>query len=112
VFADTTLIVVTTEYNIAEVREYLPLFAERYELPLELLEETLELLTVTIYPEVEYAHEIAPARRLLADRDEDDVPLAALALHLGIPIWSNDRDYERFPNGVITTTVLLKMLGV
>ena len=104
-------IVVTTEQNIAEVKEYAPVFAERYDLPLELLLETLELLPVRIYAEREYAESIPAARRLLAGRDEDDVALAALALKLDVPIWSNDRDYERFPNGVFTTATLLKVLG-
>ena len=112
VFTNAALIVVTTEHNIAEVQEYLPQFAERYDLPVELLVEVLELLPVTIYREDEYAEEIVVARRLLANRNEDDVALAALALRLRIPIWSNDRDYENFPNGVITTAVLLKILEV
>ena len=110
VFTRSELIVVTTEQNIAEVREYLPTFAARYDLPLELLLEVLELLPITVYAEHEYADEIRAANQLLANRDPDDVALAALALHLRIPIWSNDRDYENFPHGVVTTAVLLKIL--
>ena len=109
-FESSEPIVVTTEHNIAEVKEYAPVFAERYDLPLELLLETLELLPVHIYAELEYAENLPAARRLLAGRDEDDVALAALALKLDIPIWSNDRDYEHFPNGVFTTATLLKVL--
>jgi predicted nucleic acid-binding protein len=112
VFSTEELIVVTTEQNVAEVREYVPEFAARYDLPEEILVEVLELLPIVIYAEREYAGQIVAARRLLAGRDEDDVALAALALHLRIPIWSNDRDYEGFPTGVITTAVLLKTLGV
>jgi len=111
VFENSELIVVTTEQNIAEVREYAPLFAERYGLPLDVLLETLELLPVYIYAEREYAQNLPAARHLLAGRDEDDVALAALALKLEVPIWSNDRDYEHFPNGVFTTATLLKVLG-
>jgi predicted nucleic acid-binding protein len=112
VFSAETLIVVTTEHNVAEVREYVPEFAARYGLAEELLGEILEVLPIVIYPEREYARRIVAARHLLANRDEDDVALAALALHLGVPIWSNDRDYEGFPTGVVTTAVLLKTLGV
>jgi predicted nucleic acid-binding protein len=110
VFTKPELIVVTTEHNIAEVREYLPKFAEQYDLPLELLLEVLELLPITVYAEHEYVDEITAAHNLLAERDPDDVALAALALHFQIPIWSNDRDYENFPHGAITTAKLLKML--
>jgi predicted nucleic acid-binding protein len=112
VFSNEKLIVVTTEQNVAEVREYVPEFAARYDLPEEILMDILELLPIVVYSEREYAGQIVAARRLLANRDEDDVALAALALHLRIPIWSNDRDYEGFPTGVITTAVLLKTLGV
>jgi predicted nucleic acid-binding protein len=112
VFENTELTVVTTEANLAEVREYIPDFAARYELPEELLLEVLELLPITVYDERDYAGELPAARQLIAARDEDDVALAALALHLGIAIWSNDRDYESFPNGAFTTATLLKILGV
>ena len=112
VFQSTELIVVTTEHNVAEVREYLPEFATRYELPEELLQETLVLLPITVCPAHEYAAALPAARDLVAKRDEDDVALAALALALRIPIWSNDRDYENFPTGVFTTATLLKILGV
>jgi predicted nucleic acid-binding protein len=111
VFQSTALIVVTTEHNVAEVREYLPELAARYELPEELLLETLGLLPITVYAAHEYAATLPAARDLVAKRDEDDVALAALALALRIPIWSNDRDYENFPTGVFTTATLLKILG-
>ena len=110
VFANSELIVVTTEQNIAEVEEYIPEFAARYQLPEDLLLEVLELLPITVYAAYDYANELATARQLLAERDEDDVALAALALKLRIPIWSNDRDYEQFPTGVFTTATLLKVL--
>lgn len=109
-FEHSELIVVTTEQNIAEVNEYIPEFAARYQLPEEVLLEVLELLPITVYTADEYADELAAARQLLAERDEDDVALAALALKFRIPIWSNDRDYEHFPTGVFTTATLLKIL--
>lgn len=88
VFANEELVVVTMEQNIDEVREYVPEFAARYGLPEELLHEVLALLPVEIYAEPEYAHQLAAAQRLVGKRHEDDVALAALALHLEIPIWS------------------------
>jgi predicted nucleic acid-binding protein len=41
-----------------------------------------------------------------------DVPLAALALKLEIPIWSNDHDFEELPLIVYPTARLLKILGL
>lgn len=71
----------------------------------------LEVLPIDVYREHQYSDQLPAARRLLEARDEDDVALAALALTLQIPIWSNDRDYDNFPTGVFTTAVMLKMLG-
>ena len=112
VFETAELIVVTTEHNVAEVKEYLPEFAARYDIADELLFEVLELLPITVFGEDQYSDHIQPAGELLGKRDEDDVALAALALKLSIPIWSNDRDYENFPTGVFTTATLLRALGM
>lgn len=112
VFTQSTLIVVTTEQNIREVEEYLPEFAARYGLAEELLLQAIDLLPVRIVAEHEYESEVPAARKLMGGRDEDDIALAALALKLGIPIWSNDRDYEKFPYGAYPTAQLLSILGV
>ena len=106
------LTVVTTEDNFAEVEEYLPEFAKRYSLEIEFLLETLELFPVDRYSESDYITHLNAARRYVAHRDPDDVPLAALALKLDIPIWSNDNDYEDVPLDVYPTAKLLKILGI
>src|SRR5436190_11180111 len=87
VFAVEELIVVTTEQNIAEVMEYLPVFAKRYGLAEDLLFQMLALLPIEVFSEREYFGELSAASRLLANRDEDDIALAALAMKLQIPIW-------------------------
>lgn len=111
-FEQAELIVVTTAHNLDEVREYLPEFAARYALAEEFLTEVLALLPIDVYSEEEYASEVAAAKRFMGGRDDDDIALAALALKLRIPIWSNDRDYENFAYGTFTTAMLLKALGV
>jgi predicted nucleic acid-binding protein len=45
-------------------------------------------------------------------RAPKDIPLAALALKLEIPIWSNDRDFEELPLITYPTARLLKILGL
>ena len=112
VFAVEELIVVTTEHNVGEVIEYLPVFAKRYALAEDLLVQALALLPIEVHAERSYSSELPTARRLLANRDKDDIALAALALKLRIPIWSNDRDYEHFRLGTFTTARLLKILNV
>ena len=111
VLAIEELIVVTTEHNISEVLKYLPVFGKRYALPEDLLLQSLALLPVEVHAERSYSGELPAARKLLENRDRDDIALAALALKLRIPIWSNDRDYEHFPLGCFTTAELLKILN-
>jgi len=112
VFSDSKLVVVTTEENVAEVREYLPEFAAKYGLSAEALREVLEVLPIQVLGKRQYSTHLFEARSLLGDRDPDDVPLAALALKLDIPIWSNDHDFDDFPTGFYTTAKLIKVLGV
>lgn len=106
------LVVVTTEIAIAEVHEYLPEFAERYGFDVDLLHEAVDLLPVEIYSEPEYISHVAAATRYLGKRDPDDVHLAALALKLDLPVWSNDKDLTELPLQVFTTAQLLKLLGM
>lgn len=50
-------------------------------------------LPLIAMPERVYQDRLPRARRMIADRDPDDADLLALALHLDIPIWTNDRDF-------------------
>ena len=106
------LVVVTTELVITEVHEYVPEFAERYGFDVDVLHEAVELLPVERYSESDYLTHVAEATKYLGRRDPDDVHLAALALKLDVPIWSNDRDLTELPLRVYTTAQLLKLLGI
>ena len=103
--------VLTTADNFDEIREYLPRIAQRYGLGQGALANALALLPIDIVPAAEYRHTMEAARGCLQARDPDDVPLAALALALEIPIWSNDRDFEVVPVPVYPTARFLKLLG-
>ena len=110
VFSQGGLEIVTTEFNLAEVAEYLPRLAARWRIPVETYQATLGMLPLVSFPESGYVSRMEEAKGLIAD--PDDIHLAALALKLGVPVWSNDRDFERFPGGVYTTARLLKVLGL
>jgi predicted nucleic acid-binding protein len=111
--AEPPIEIVTTEATLAEVKEYLPEFAERYSLDLDTLLAALAVLPAQCFSESDYVSHLGEARKYLDKRDPDDVHLAALAIKLGIPIWSNDRDFDELPNtDVYTTAELLKALGV
>lgn len=112
VFHETSLVVVTTEEVLDEVREYLAELAVANGLTEEEAEGHLAALPIEAYPESAYRRSLPASRRYLGLRDPDDVGLAALALHLGIPVWSNDKDFRVVPVDLYPTAKLLKVLGL
>jgi predicted nucleic acid-binding protein len=68
-------------------------------------------LPVTVVDPPAYASRIAEATRRLGGRDPDDVELLALALHHGVPVWSNDNDFEDAGVEWYTTAELLRRLA-
>jgi predicted nucleic acid-binding protein len=102
--------IVTTEFNISEVREYIGVIAEKYGLSEEILESQLKLLPLLIYQQKFYADFLDKASIRLAESDEDDVELLALSLKLKVPVWSNDRHFQHSGVEVYSTAKLLKIL--
>lgn len=112
IFLKKEIEIVTTEFNIDEVREYLGAIAEQYSLSEEVLESQLRLLPLTTYPRHFYKDLLTKAAMKLSGRDEDDIELLALAMKLEIPIWSNDNDFKDSGIEIYTTARLLKILKV
>ncbi|HEV7517046.1 MAG TPA: PIN domain-containing protein, partial [Thermoanaerobaculia bacterium] len=100
VFFEFEIAVHATEFNALEVEEYIPRMAEKYRLPRELVELQWRLLPLKLHSAETYRDQIAWAERELAGRDPGDAHALALAVGLGLPIWSNDRDLEGY--GVTT----------
>ena len=46
---------------------------------------------INFVSETHYADKLRDAYEIAKDFDEDDTPFIALALKLGIPIWTNDK---------------------
>jgi predicted nucleic acid-binding protein len=69
-------------------------------------------LPVSVVERETYARTVAQARRLIGQRDPDDIEILALALHLKIPLWSNDNDFRDTGVEWYTTAELLQRLGV
>ena len=110
VFLRPEIELITTRFNILEVEEYIPRLASKYGLDERSLLLQLKMLPMVVFEEKHYHSHTSQAMRLLKDRDPDDVHLAALALKEGVPIWSNDRDFEKLSLQVYTTAQLLKAL--
>jgi len=102
--------IVTTEFNVSEVREYISVIAEKYGFGEEILESQLKLLPLLIYQQKFYADFLDKASKRLTESDEDDVQLLALSLKLKVPVWSNDRHFQHSGVEVYTTAKLLKIL--
>jgi len=89
---------------VQSAQDYLPDLMQRRGWPAEdalmLLARLCEVLTVVdaaLYADCE-----TDARARMAGRDEEDWPIAALALALESPIWTEDRDF--FGVGIATWT--------
>ncbi len=112
VFSRSSLEVVSTAVTLREVREYLPMMAERYGIAHEILDGQLRLLAIKEYGPKAYSRFMVKAARRIGKRDPDDVDLLALALALNVPIWSNDKDFDAAGVEHYTTARLLKTLGL
>jgi predicted nucleic acid-binding protein len=98
------------ERVISEVRSYVPRLAQKLGTGQAFLEYALTLLPLRIHPVRRYARAVREARRRIERRDPTDVDVLALALHLGVPLWSNDRDFEDTGVSRFTTAELLAVL--
>ena len=103
--------VLTAEATFAEVQEYSVILAGKKRLSVDTLLLAVAALPVTVVEEPVYAPAIPRARKLIAQRDADDVDILALTLHMRLPLWSNDNDFEDTGIEWYTTAELLKKLG-
>jgi len=103
--------VLTAETTLAEVQEYAAQLAAKKHLSLDVVLMAVVTLPVNVVQREDYEKSIAEARRRIGRRDPDDVELLALALHTGLPLWSNDNDFEDVGIEWYTTAELLARLG-
>jgi predicted nucleic acid-binding protein len=96
--------------TLAGVQEYAGHLARKKRLPVDLVLLAAATLPVTTVPRSSYSWSLPEARKRIAHRDPDDVEILALAIHLNLPVWSNDNDFK--DAGVLwyTTASLLKKL--
>lgn len=106
------VVVHVTDFNAGEVEEYLPDLSAKYGLPEDLVQLQWRLLPVVRHGESQYAERLHEAMDRLAGRDPEDAHALALAWALGLPLWSNDRDFEGQAVERYTTARLLRMLEV
>jgi predicted nucleic acid-binding protein len=110
VFTEHGVTVHSTDFNAAEVEEYLPRLASKYGLPEDLVQLEWRLLPVILYPQREYAERLPFAEECLRERDPEDAQALALAWTLRLPLWSNDRDFKGQDVRRYSTAALLRAL--
>jgi predicted nucleic acid-binding protein len=101
----------TAETTFAEVEEYTAILGKKRRLSLDTLLLAVAALPITVVEEAIYSSSLPRARKLIGSRDPDDIDILALALHLNLPLWSNDNDFEETGIEWYTTAELLKKLG-
>ena len=97
------------EATITEIRAFLPQLALKVGVATTTLESALDLLPLRSYAARIYRQHLAEAKRRIGKRDPDDVDVLGLTLHLGLPLWSNDRDFDEPGIEFLTTAQLLAM---
>lgn len=87
----------TPEHSIQEFKKHLPTLQKKMGLPekeiIELLEKLVEESETKIIPFEEFKYCESQAKEI--SPDPDDVAYIALALHLGCPLWSNDKALKK-----------------
>jgi predicted nucleic acid-binding protein len=103
--------ILTTEVTLSEVEEYAAQLARKKRLSLDVVLMAVAALPLTLVDQATYSASLPDAKRRIGGRDPDDVDLLALALHTGLPVWSNDNDFSDAGVEWFTTAELLVRLG-
>lgn len=93
-----------------EIARHLPRLASKRGVDPALLFAALLVMPIEWKATADYEGLRTEAEGRIADRDPDDWPTVALALKLGLPVWSQDKDFEQAGLEVFTTGDLLDAL--
>ncbi len=102
----------TTDFTLAEVHQYAGVLARKKRLGADIVLLAVAALPVRVLGRDVYRRRIPEAVKRTGGRDPDDAELLALALHLELPVWSNDKDFEQAGVERFTTEDLLRELRV
>ena len=94
----------TTERTTWEVKKYLPQLAEYIEDTSKHLLYLFELIPVRACQSKEYEKSLSAACIIIGARDPCDVDILALTQEIGVPLWSNDADFEKIDEVILFKT--------
>lgn len=103
--------ILAAAFTISEVQEYAVELARDKRLFLDVVLLAMATLPVTVVSRELYQSALPEAARRIGGRDPEDADVLALALHLNLPVWSNDRDFEDSGIEWYTTAQLLRKLA-
>jgi len=98
----------TTLFNYKEVEKYIPIFSTKRKIRIEDLYLAFSMLPLSVCGEDFHKNKIKQARKMIEKRDPADVHLLALALKLGCPVWSNDKDFYGLGIEIYSTLDLIR----
>jgi hypothetical protein len=101
---------IATQAVADEIARHIPGLAAKRRLDPALLFAALQVMPVRWTPVADYEDRREEAEQRIAARDPDDWPTVALALKLGLPVWSQDKDLTTAGLDVLTTGELLDAL--
>ena len=101
---------VAAEAVAVEIARHIPRLAAQRHLEPALLLAGLQVMPIDWKPAADYDDQRQAAQRRIGARDPDDWPTVALALKLGLPVWSQDKDLSATGLEVHTTGDLLDAL--
>ncbi len=87
----------------AEIIRHIPRLADKRTLDATTLFAALRAMPTEWKPPEAYADRFKEATERMAARDPDDSPTVALALKMGLPVWSQDKDLGDIGVQVLTT---------
>lgn len=83
------------QHTLFEVEKYIPATASKLSRrELDVLLREFELFPIIACQPSQYESNLVEASRLISERDPRDVQILALALTLGYPLWTEDRDFD------------------
>lgn len=84
----------STQHTLFEVERYISELAKQLQRTELEVFASFQALPVTAHQPTKYQQALQQAYLLIGQRDESDVPLLALVLTLGCPVWTNDQDFS------------------
>lgn len=103
---DTQMELYGPEKMLEEVEKYRDLYREKAGYTEAEVDALLTVIGGEIHtvPRGLFSDDVRRAEDLIGEKDPDDVPFLALAIHLNVPVWTDDTDFQHQEEVEILTT--------